>query len=382
MEEKKKAVVSRKNRDDEIEQIMLDELAETRENTRKFIAEDEIWEEYESYEDNKKSRAKVILSRAGICIATLLAVLVVGLYGCLFILQKGPSKTARNLFVNSAMESSAGKFMAKMFFSNEEIAEIRRANSVVATDDITDTSLVNIDTSEESEDGTSQDIEIVEISSDTYRGKMMIVKDPSRVTVGTSGEYGAEYSGKKVSEMIEAYGGVAGVNGGGFEDAGGVGNGGTPVGLVISEGELKFGNAGTTYEVIGFDNDNKLVVGNMTAQHALDMGVRDALSFGPILIVNGEAAQVNGDGSGLNPRTAIGQRADGAILLLVVDGRQVNSIGASYADLIDVMIQFGAVNAANLDGGSSSLMYYNGEYINSCSSLYGPRNIPTCIVVK
>ena len=112
------------------------------------------------------------------------------------------------------------------------------------------------------------------------------------------------------------------------------------------------------------------------------MGVRDAISFGPILIVNGEPTEVTGSGGGLNPRTAIGQRADGAVLLLVIDGRQANSLGANYGDLINVMTEYGAVNAANLDGGSSSLLVYNNEVISTCASLYGPRKMPTCIVVK
>lgn len=336
--------------------------------------------------NNKKSNKGRLIKRIALSIFTALFVIVLGLLGVIYILEFGPSNTARNLFVNSAMESSAGKFMATMFLSDEKIAQIRKDNSVVASDDITDTSLINIGTNEtDTADGDDNDedgIQIIDISNDTYKGKMMIIKDPSRVTVGISGQYGASYSGKTVMDMAMNYDAVAAVNGGGFEDNNGVGNGGTPIGLVISDGELKYGSAGSSYEVIGFDNNNNLVVGKMTASEALSRGVRDALSFGPILIVNGQASQVNGSGSGLNPRTAIGQRADGAILLLVIDGRQVNSLGASYADVIDVMLEYGAVNAANLDGGSSSLMYYKGEYINSCASLYGPRNMPTSIIVR
>lgn len=336
--------------------------------------------------NNKKSNRSRLIKRIALSIFTALFVIVLGLLGVIYILEFGPSNTARNLFVNSAMESSTGKFMATMFLSDEKIAQIRKDNSVVASDDITDTSLINIGTNEtDTADGDDNDedgIQIIDISNDTYKGKMMIVKDPSRVTVGISGQYGASYSGKTVMDMAMNYDAVAAVNGGGFEDNNGVGNGGTPIGLVISDGELKYGSAGSSYEVIGFDNNNNLVVGKMTASEALSRGVRDALSFGPILIVNGQASQVNGSGSGLNPRTAIGQRADGAILLLVIDGRQVNSLGASYADVIDVMLEYGAVNVANLDGGSSSLMYYKGEYINSCASLYGPRNMPTSIIVR
>jgi exopolysaccharide biosynthesis protein len=338
-------------------------------------------------EKKKKQATKGYILRVLLCVGTSIMVIVIALLGCILIVEFGPSKTARNLFVNSAMESSAGKFMATMFFSESEIEEIRSANSVVSSDEITDTSLINIESANGdalavSGEVSSDDIEVQDIQGDTYKGKMMIIKNPARVTVGVSGDYGPNYSGKTVSDMAQSYNAIAAVNGGGFEDAGGTGNGGTPIGLVISDDKLKYGSLSTTYEVIGFDHNNALIVGKMTAQHALDIGVRDAISFGPILIVNGEASIVNGSGSGLNPRTAIGQRKDGAILLMTMDGRQVNSVGGSYADIIEVMMDYGAVNAANLDGGSSTLMYYNGEYINNCSSLYGPRNMPTCIVVR
>lgn len=112
------------------------------------------------------------------------------------------------------------------------------------------------------------------------------------------------------------------------------------------------------------------------------MGLRDAVSFGPALVVNGEPAQFEGVSSGLNPRTAIGQRADGAVLMLVIDGRQVNSMGASMADLVDIMVRYGAVNACNLDGGSSSNMVYEGEVLNDGVAVTGSRRIPTTFIVQ
>ncbi len=86
-------------------------------------------------------------------------------------------------------------------------------------------------------------------------------------------------------------------------------------------------------------------------------------------------------GDGVNPRTAIGQRADGAILLLVINGRQIDSLGATYDDLIDIMLEYGAVNASNLDGGSSSLMIHNGEYITNSAYIFGERVIATSFLV-
>lgn len=331
----------------------------------------------------KKSRRKKIITRICVSIVTFLSLILIFLTGCVVIMDYGPSKAATNLFVNSVMESSAGKFMATLFFSDEKISEIRARNSVVASNDITNSDMIQISDmgAADTQDETDP-IEVIDMNGSTYKGKLLIIHDPSRVTVGISGAYGASNSGKSVKEMAESYNAVAATNGGGFQDANGAGNGGTPIGIVISDGQIKYGTLTETYEMIGFDKENKLVVGKMTGQQAIDRGVRDALSFGPILIVNGEASAVNGEGSGLNPRTAIGQRADGAILLLVIDGRQVNSLGASYGDVVQIMLNYGAVNAANLDGGSSSLMYYEGEYINSCASLYGPRNMPTSIIVK
>lgn len=325
-----------------------------------------------------KRRIKKVICRTAVVFLTLLLIIVVDLVCAITILNYGPSQTARNLFVNSVMESSAGKFMATCYFSDDEIKEIRAENSVVSTDEVTDSNLIVLDEKKTE----ASPLEIIDITGATYKGKMVIVKDPSRVTVGVSGEYGSSYSGKTVKDMAISYNAVIAINGGGFHDVNGMGNGGTPVGIVISNGVLKYGSMTETYEVIGFDNQNKLVVGKMTGKQALERGVRDALSFGPILIVNGAPSVVNGAGSGLNPRTAIGQRADGSMLLLVIDGRQANSLGASYADVVEIMLQYGAVNAANLDGGSSTLLYYNGDYINNCSSLSGPRCMPTSIIVK
>ena len=184
----------------------------------------------------KKRIALKIVRRVGICILTTVVLLLIGLLGVVRIMEFGPSKTARNLFVNSAMESSAGGILVTLFFSDEEIARIRAINSIQKTDEVTDSSLIS-DTTILTQEEKSM-IEVIDIEKDTYRGKMMIVRDPSRVMVGTSGEYGKSCKGKKVSEIAESYGAIAATNAGGFRDAGGVGTGGEPDGLVISEGSV------------------------------------------------------------------------------------------------------------------------------------------------
>ncbi len=328
----------------------------------------------------KKSALPVRLGRFAACLLVSLLCLAIFVFGGAAIINYGPSPTARNLFVTSMMETSAAKFLATWYFSPEKLDEILKANSIQDTGAVTDGSLVEIPA--EPADQDQPPIQLEDVSGPTFKGKMLIVQDPSRVYVATPAAFGADAEGMKVEEMMERDGAVAGVNAGGFADLNGVGNGGQPLGLVITDGEVRSGGLDTPSVIAGFDQDNKLIVGSLTGRQALEMGLRDAVSFGPVLIVNGERAQVEGTGGGLNPRTAIGQRADGAVLLLVIDGRQPHSIGATYKDLIDVMEQYGAVNACNMDGGSSSLMFYEGELVTTCASLYGSRKIPTAWLVK
>ncbi len=334
----------------------------------------------------KKLIAKII-RRSILCVFTLLLLAVFGVYMVLNTVFHGPSQTACDLLVNTVLETSALKFVPYIYFSEEEVAEIVARNAVKAIDEETDTSLVVIDRTPKAEgeasDVEEKDIELVEVNGATYHGYMMIVKDPSRVTLAVCNPGFDSSYGKYLDEMAVENGAIAAINAGGFEDEGGTGRGGKPLGIVVKDGKvLNSKRSSDCNIVIGFDKDDKLIVGDMTADEAVAKGIRDAASFNPVLVLNGEPAQVSGSSSGLNPRTAIGQRADGAVLLLVIDGRQVNSMGASLADLIDVMMQFGAVNAANLDGGSSSKMWYEGEFVNDGVALTGSRRLPTAFIVK
>lgn len=314
-----------------------------------------------------------------------LVILVGGIYALMCVLVYGPSKKAGELFVMSVRETSAIGFLADWFYTEEEIALIEANNSIKETTVITDATLVTVKPVDEDkeQDEETPDIEIIDVSGATYNGKLMIVKDPSRVFVGTVPVFG-DGDGLKVDAMCERYGAVAGVNGGEFVD-GDVTSTAKPVGLVISEGKLVYGAVNGTYHVTGFNKDNVLVVGNMTGQQALDMGIRDCVNInnniGPFLIINGELQDVTGVGGGLNPRTAIGQRADGAVLLLAIDGRQANSLGASFSDLMYIMNEYGAVNASTMDGGTSTQMCYNGEIINNPYSPWGARECPTGFLV-
>lgn len=314
---------------------------------------------------------------AGVLIFILSIVLL--LFGALTMIHKGPYPRTRALFVSTVMETSAAKFLAQMYMTDEEIEQMLKKNSVDDFEGVT-TNPDDIEIPDEIPDDV-EEIEIVDITGSTYRGKMMIVRDPSRIAVATIPEFG-EGKGVRTHEIIISHDAVAGINAGGFLDYGGKGDGGTPDGIIIKDGKIVFGSAGKTYDVIGFDDRHILTLGKMTGQEAIDRNIREAVSFGPILIVNGEPGHSLGSGGGLNPRTAIGQRKDGTVLLLVIDGRQPSSIGALYTDIIDVMLEFGAYNAANLDGGTSTVMVYEDKIINSCVTPNKPRKTPSAIIVK
>ncbi|MDE7269777.1 MAG: phosphodiester glycosidase family protein [Acetatifactor sp.] len=317
-----------------------------------------------------------------------LILLLAGFLVMIYLVSKGPSEQIRNLFVTSVRETSAAGFLADIFLTEEEVQQIVSTNVVETGGISTDTTLLTFvgesgDSSDEgSADEESADIEIVDVSGTLYKGKMMIVKDPSRVKVGVCDEFDKNKAGLTLLEIMDKYDAVAGVNGGRYNDDNGFGKGGQPEGIVFSEGKLVYGSLEETYDIYGFDKNNVFICGRMTGQQAVDKEFRDAVTFGPALVVNGEAVSTVGTGGGLNPRTAIGQRADGAVLLLVIEGRQTASLGATYLDLIEIMLDFEAVNAANLDGGMSSSMAYEGEEILNNCSIKGPRDMPTAFVVE
>ena len=334
------------------------------------------------------------LAKVMITVVTTLLLLVVTLYGVMYVLAKGPSPTARDLFVRSVRETSAIGFLANLYFSEDEIAQIIQGNDEPEYIE-TDTSLIQIPQPEPEKDDTPQGpvadqwglidedgdgIIVEDVKGQGYSGKMMIVLDPSRVIMGSvPSAFGSH--GYTVEQMVKYYDAVAGINAGGFEDPNGSGNGSIPNTLVVFKGQIYYDKSGVAMGFVGLDDNHILHVGKPSVQDIVAKNIQYGVCFGPVLVSNGQVHNPENLVSGVNPRTAIGQRSDGAILLLVVDGRQVSSLGATYMDLAEIFLSYGAVNACNLDGGSSSVMWYQGDYINSPSTYVGIRPVPTTFLV-
>lgn len=343
---------------------------------------------------NENKLLKYIRRFCGIFFGTIGMILITFVVMMILICH-GPSDKAKELFVTTLLETGQMKFLANVFVSDEEIQAIVDKNSMATMDTEVDTDLIKVEGN-----ANQEDIELVEISGSTYFAKMLIIKDPTRVKLATTypwGEYGVE-----LDKLVTKSNAIAGVNGGLYQSDSN--KGGRPLGVVVCNGEIQYNNPTYTgLHLIGFDNSNVLRIINLAGMNANDVKkmvaeeqIRDAVTFQEEssdannhfvkLIVNGEARQANGQGSGANPRTAIGQRADGTVLLLVTDGRGASGhLGATASDLIEIMQEYGAVNAANLDGGSSSSMYYNGKYEMTSVTLYYSNSswrLPTAFVVE
>lgn len=300
-------------------------------------------------------------------------------YCVVLLLLKGPSPTLSNLLISTMMETRRGKAIVHMLFSNEEVDLIMKRNTLNKTEQVTNNNNEPFVISPDKKNL----IEVVDIQGATFKGKLMIVHDPSRISLGVNTLMATDkQSGFLVEDFIASEHAIGGINAGGFDDPGGKGDGSIPYGIVIKDGKLVNGKPSDYNNVIGFNTANRLIVGNMTAEQALSYDLKNAVTFGPVLIVNYEPVVITGTGGGLNPRTLIGQREDGAVLLMTIDGRQTTSLGASYSDCIELMLKYGAMNAANLDGGSSTVMVYEGKIINSVVSMNGDRRVPTAWIVK
>lgn len=224
---------------------------------------------------------------------------------------------------------------------------------------------------------TRNGIVIVGLKGDGYSGRMAIIKNPAQVRLAASDTLGT--SGSYLSRICRSNGAILGINASGFSDPEGTGNGGDAFGMMMVDGTVLSDALDVKMKVIGMDMANRLNISN-----SLLDGTRDAMQFSPALIVNGSQLISGSSGWGLQPRSVIGQTADGQILMAVVDGRQPGySVGITLGDLTDILWKYGAYQACNLDGGSSSVMYYRGRNITRSSAVTPEkgRHIPNAWIV-
>lgn len=345
-----------------------------------------------------------IVRRFFLVLFTVIALILVAACMAANLIFNGPSPAARDILTMTLLEPSGTKWIPGLFMDAQTLDSIRTRDDSNLKDEFSNTSEIVINKDAAISAGTDEwanspdGIRFESHSGDTYNAHIMIVRDPSKVYLGASTEnFSTSIPGTRIDDQIETDGAIAGVNAGAFFDNGtsdpSVGS--VPEGLVYSKGVCKWTTGSPPNGIkgfAGFNKDNILVVAqdNLSKAQAEELNIRDGCCFGPVLIMNGEINQeAYNSNSGWNPRTAIGQRKDGAVVFVCIDGRQAGSAGGTYKDVIDIMIEYGVVNACNMDGGSSSIMVYRDTYglfgeagtvqvINSYSLLQErPRKMPT-----
>lgn len=350
-----------------------------------------------------------IIRRFFLLLFTIIILALVFLVLVMNLVFKGPSPAARNVLTMSLLEPSATKWIPGLFMGDEMVEEIRNAGKDSEELDIpTETIPIVIDrtglsTGSDEWAAYPDGIQIKEYKGKTFNAHIMLIQDPSRVYLGLSTYDGFSTSkpGKRLNVAIEDEKAAAAINAGAFNDNGTADStvGSVPAGLTIHGSKVvsnQYKGLVPEQGFCGFDENDILVVAKtMSEAEATQLKIRDGCEFGPVLIVNGVPNQeVYSGNSGYNPRTVVGQRADGVVIFVCADGRQAGSMGATYKDMIDILMEYGAVNACNMDGGSSSVMLYrdtNGifgepgevQMINSYSVLQKePRRMPNFWMVR
>lgn len=255
-------------------------------------------------------------------------------------------------------------------------------------------SRINIDKSALTDNGTSirtiqgeqvlaidaqNEILIAREKGSTYRGVLVIMKDPSRLSLQAASTLGSV--GQVCGKIAEAHGGVIGMTGSGFIDPGGTGNGGTLAGYAMCNGKAYGGHMGYGYKRLELHEDNRIYIRDSDSE--VSPGTTDAVEFSPAMIIDGETVVNARSGfSDLQPRACLGQSKYGEIIALLVEGRLTTSVGISVPDCAAIMAKHDCMQAMNLDGGTSAMIWYKGKYImrSSNPALTAGRTLPNAFV--
>ncbi|EKQ57127.1 MULTISPECIES: phosphodiester glycosidase family protein [unclassified Clostridium] len=306
------------------------------------------------------------------------------------ILLWGPYDNTRKVVVSTIL-GTRHAYLITNFMSQETINRILGINNT--TEEVKEDNTQNSETDLNKikvKYTSGNEITRYDIHTDRYDGYVLEIKNPLGVKVAMTKYLGK--IGEKTSEMAEEHNAIAAINGGSFVDKSSdgtlyAGTGAEPGGFVISEGKVIYPksniNKNNIENVIAFTKGGQLIVGDHTLEELQKLDVKEAMCFRrPNIIINGKAQIKDRMADGLNPRTAVGQKEDGTVIFLVIDGRKITAPGASLYDVQQIMLDRGAINAGALDGGYSSTMYYKGDVINSPNAWDGERTVATAFYVE
>ena len=240
-----------------------------------------------------------------------------------------------------------------------------------------------------------------DIKRKNFDGKLLEIADPKKIAVGYSfGDSQTAYGSfllkskgdKTTSEIAKSVWAVAAINGGATvidaDTQNNIETMKTHSGIAIHDGKVVFSDINTTDAVVnlvGFNQEGLLISGIYNTSKINELGIKEGitspLSFS--LIDKGKPTQLESKpiSEPRGPRTVIGQKANGAVLMLVINGRNADCIGATLSEVQNILLEFGAYTAVYLSGGTSSSMYYNGEIINNPCAPSGEQKVPSVFMV-
>lgn len=290
----------------------------------------------------------------------------------------------KNKIISTAMITKTHQYIAYVFYSEEDISKVTAMNKYIPLTDEVNLDEIVINTSEResydseydeiilTRDENNDDYKYIEVKVGKYKGHLVAIYDPSKVKIIASKEFNTGKGQETVKNMCKRLNGKVCINGGAFSDTTGWGSD-IPLGTLIKDGKIIWSDTSAPTNLIGFNKENKLVLSKTTAENAIKSGIRDGLEFGPFLMINGKKLQYESTAGGYDraARVAIAQRKDGVVLFLVTEGVHAN--GPSLMEVIDLLEKYGAYNAANLDGGTSSQLVINNKLINTPLTVYGKK---------
>ena len=340
--------------------------------------------------DKKKKKFKFKINFFTI----LVFIMDIGVISGLYIINMEEFKT---FWISSAMTTMNHRYLAHMLYDDETINKVMSENYIEQTMEEVNLDEITVNQGDLfskrytnkydkelfTKDPDNDVFKLIRINESKYKGWLTVIYDPSDVELAVSSKLGR--AGQSVNTMVKENNALVGINGGGFEDLDGWGNGSIPYGAIIKNGELVWQHSGGSGGLIGFNKDHKMYLTYKSPEEAILDGMMDAVDFGPFLIVNGNVSKIHGDGGwGTAPRSVIAQRKDGVVLFLTIDGRMPGySLGATMNDVIEILTRYKAYNAANLDGGASTTMSVNGSLWNNpyVGSEYGGRTVSNAWIV-
>ena len=203
---------------------------------------------------------------------------------------------------------------------------------------------------------------VVRIREDAFRGVLILGRDPARLRCAPAAEWGT--AGQKIGDIAAASGALAALTASGFDAEGP--EGAWQTGAAMCSGTAYGEHLKTGYKRLEKHTDNKLYV--VDAPTDFHPECTDATEWTPALIVDGITTVSEADHYNVrNPRCCLGQARDGTVLMLCIEGRYFDSLGATAPECAQILSRYGAYQAMNLDGGTSAICWYQGECITRCS---------------